>query len=124
MMLKEIKTKRSMIDLKNYTSWQAGEDALFSISLRNIRSVSFLWSLELSLRDASFALPLTFSPFLHLLKSCIVSSCCYTYLLIAIETFISLLVLVSIDSDRCKDGGNNDSNFGIFKGVEGSGNTR
>jgi hypothetical protein len=58
------------------------------------------------------------------LKPCNVSSCCYHYLLICIETFIGLLVTVSIGSNRYEDGGNNDSNLDIFKGVEGFGNTQ
>ena len=90
-------------------------------SIRLVLSVSFR---ELTPIGVSFFLPLASLPFLRLLKSYIVSSYCYHYLLISIATFISLLVVVSIGSNRYKDGGNIDGNLAIFKGVKGFGNTQ
>lgn len=95
---------------------------LFS-SLRNIRSVSSVLFQVSSPEVVSFVPLQASSPFPQSLKPCSVSSY-YHYLLIAIGTFISLLVLISMDINRHRDGGNNDSDLGIFKGVEGLGNTQ
>jgi hypothetical protein len=89
----------------------------------NIRSVSPLSFLGLNPIGVSFVRPPAFLPSPRTPKSCIVSSCGYHYLLICIETFISLWVLVSIGSNRY-NGEDNDGNLRKFKGVEGFGNTQ
>lgn len=90
----------------------------------NIRSLLPLSFQELNLTNVSFAQTQASFPSLQSQKPYNVSSCCYHYLLICIETFISLSVLVSIGSNRYKDGEDNDGNLGKFKGVEGFGDTQ
>ena len=90
------------------------------IFLRSIRLgslVSFQGSFQVGV---SFVPLPVFSPFLRLLRPCVVSSWIHHHLLIYIATFINLLLMLSIDSNRYREM-DDGCNYGVSEGVEGFG---